>query len=285
MQVTEAVRRVSYSPWPGSTTVRRCIHRLGLGRFMQWLYTLVRCQGKIVKLKLNGVEGLFSARTPAELRCVEGSVLFDEREMLSAIQETLKPGDIFLDVGSNQGIFTIFGAKAVGPQGTVVACEPATSTFNRLQRNAEINQLDNVKLLKVALSDRRSMKKLLLDDPSGLGRTSHLSDAEGPSEDVRTVDYDSLIEEEGFPIPRVVKMDIEGHEYAALKGMERALSNPACVALFCEIHPYALPSGVSVSDVETLIESFGFECVSTRTRREELQVTAMKHATRSVIGQ
>jgi len=253
---------------------------------MKRLYSLMRGSGKILKLKLNGVEGLFSVQTPGELCFAEGSVLFNEREMLNAVQETLKPGDVFLDVGSNLGIFTIFGAKAVGPQGTVIACEPSTSAFNRLQNNTELNQLNNVKLLKLALSDTRSMKKLLVDDLNALGGTlMHLSGADGPSEDVRTVDYDSLIEDEGLPIPRVVKMDIEGHEYAALKGMERTLSNLVCGALFCEIHPYALPSGVSLRDVVTLIESFGFESVSTRLRGTEHQVTAFKHASRCVIGQ
>jgi FkbM family methyltransferase len=281
MRVTEAVARIFYRP-----LVRKCIHRLGLGRGMKRLYALVRGNGKILKLNLNGVEGLFSVQTPGELCFAEGSVLFNEREMLNAVQETLKPGDVFLDVGSNLGIFTIFGAKAVGPQGTVVACEPATSAFNRLQNNIDLNRLNNIKLLKLALSDTRSMKKLLIDDLNALGGTlAHLSDADGPSEDVRTAEYDSLVEDEGLPIPRVVKMDIEGHEYTALKGMERTLSNPVCGALFCEIHPYALPGGVSFRDVVTLIESFGFDCVSTRMRGTEHQVTAMKHATRCVIGQ
>ena len=285
IRASEAVTRIAHSPW-----VRRCVHRLGLTRSMQSLYALVRGNGKILKFKLNSVEGLFSAETPLELRIVEGALLY-EREMLTAIQETMKPGDVFLDVGSNLGIFTIFGAKAVGPQGTVVACEPGTSAFNRLQKNAELNQLNNVKLLKLALTDTRSMKKLSLGDPGDFGEMAHLSEADGPTEDVRAVDYDSLavdydslVEDEGLPVPRVVKMDIEGHEYAALKGMARTLSNPECIALFCEIHPYALPRGVSPNDVVTLIESFDFESVSTRTRGPERQVTAMKHATRSVIG-
>ena len=102
---------------------------------------------------------------------------------------------------------------------------------------------------------------------------------------MRTVDYYSLVEVEGLPIPRVVKMDVGGHEYAAMKGMIRTLSNPACIALFCEIHSYALPGGVSLRDVVTLIESLGFESVSTRTRGRKHKLTAMKSATRSVTGQ
>jgi len=252
---------------------------------MQRLYALARANGKVLKLNLDGVEALFSAQTPDELRCVEGAALLNEREMLTAIQKTLKPGDVFLDVGSSLGIFTVFGAKAVGPQGTVVACEPGTSSYSRLQMNIELNRLNNVTRLKLALSDRRSVRKLLLGESSSLSHLTDLPNVDGSSENVQTADYDSLVEEEGLPIPRVVKMDIEGHEYAALKGMERTLSSPLCVALFCEIHPYALPVGVSVGEVTALIESFGFDCVSTRARVGEYHVTAMKHTATSVIGQ
>jgi FkbM family methyltransferase len=280
MRAKEVLLRISHSAW-----ARGCIHRLGLNNFAQRLYALLRGDGKTLRLKVNGVVAVFSAETPVELRCVEGSVL-SESELLNAIQETLKPGDVFLDVGSNLGIFTVFGAKAVGPQGAVIACEPGTRTFHRLQKNMELNQLHNVTYLRLALSDTRAVKKLVVDDPDSFGLMAHLSDVGGPSaEDVQTVDYDSLAEDEGLPIPHVVKMDIEGHEYGALKRMKRTLSNPVCTALFCEIRSYALPHGVSLKDVVTLIESFGFECLSMRMRGREHQVTATKHCTRSIIGQ
>jgi FkbM family methyltransferase len=250
---------------------------------MQRLYALVWGNAGALKLKLNNVEALFSAQTPFELRCVEGT-WFSEREMLNAVQGRLNAGDTFLDVGSNLGIFTIFAAKAVGPHGTVVACEPETNAHNRLQKNIEINQLNNVRLLKLALSDRRSMMKLALGDPGAVSQSAHLSDADGPCEVVRAADYDSLTADEGIPIPQVVKMDIEGHEYATLKGMRGALSSPSCVALFCEVHPSALPSGISVADVVKLIESFGFESISTKKRGAQFQVTALKRVTRGAVA-
>ena len=270
MQIAETIRRISYSP-----SICACIGRLGLRGFMQRLYALISGNAGTAKLSLNNVEALFSAQTPFELRCVEGT-WFSEREVLSAVQKRLNPGDTFLDVGSNLGIFTVFAAKAVGPQGTVVACEPETNAHNRLRKNIEINQLHNVRPLKLALSDRCSIKKLLLGDAGTVVQSAHLSDAEGPFEVVQTADYDSLIANEGFPTPHVVKMDIEGHEYVAMRGMRGALSSPSCVALFCEVHPSALPSGISAADVVKLIESFGFEPISTRKRGAEFQVTALK---------
>jgi len=279
MQIPEFIARISYSRW-----VRESTRRLRLGRVMQRAYALARGNRHTLRLDLNGVEGLFSAETSAELRVVERSVLLSEHVILKTVQEALKPGDVFLDVGSNLGIFTIFGAKKVGPQGTVIACEPGADAFQRLEKNTRLNQLRNVRLMRVALSDTCSVKRLVVGDAAGFGHTAHLSDADGPFEEVQTVDYDSLVAHGGFPVPRVVKMDIEGHEYAALKGMQRTLSDPTCVALFCEVHPYALPSGVSVGDAVDLIRSFGFECAS-RMRDAEQQVTAMKHAVGNVIGQ
>jgi FkbM family methyltransferase len=260
MRITEAMIRLTYSG-----RIRRGVRKLGLGRSMQLLYSRVRARAGVVKLSLNSVEAWFSARTPIELRCTEAG-FFCERETLSRIQERLKPGDVFLDVGSNLGIFTVFGARVVGPQGTVISCEPGTEAFNQLQTNIELNELTNVRPLKLALGDRHSTMRLALGNAESLCGMAHLSDEDGPAEEVQTVSYDSLVAQQGLPIPRVVKIDIEGHEYAALKGMERTLSDPACVAIFCEIHPYALPRGVSLQDVTSFIESLGFELVSSRWR-------------------
>jgi FkbM family methyltransferase len=270
MQIAGTIRRISYSP-----RVCAWIGRLGLRGFMRKVYVLVWGGSGVRKLRLNNVEATFSAQTAAELRCVEGA-WFSEREILDAMQERLNAGDTFLDVGSNLGIFTIFAAKAVGPQGIVIACEPETNAHRRLQKNIEINQLHNVKLVKLALSDKRSIKKLSLGESDAASQSAHLSDADGPSESVQTADYDSLVADEGLPIPRVVKMDIEGHEYLALQGLRGTLSNPSCVGLFCEVHPSALPGGISTGDILKLIKSFGFESIFTTKRGEQFQVTAMK---------
>jgi FkbM family methyltransferase len=280
MSITEAITRLTYSG-----PIRRGIRRLGLGRSMQTLYSRVRARAGIVKLSLNSVEALFSARTPIELRCTEAS-FFCERETLSRILERLKPGDVFLDVGSNLGIFTVFGARAVGRQGTVISCEPGTEAFKQLQTNIELNEFTNVKPLKLALSDKHSTMRLVLGESATLCGMAHLSEEDEPAEEVPTVSYDSLVAQRGLPIPGVVKIDIEGHEYSAMKGMRKTLADPACFAIFCEIHPYALPSGLSVQDVTSLIESFGFELVSRRVRGVEYQVTevaATKCATKSPV--
>ena len=140
VQIAEVMKRISYSPW-----IAGCIRRLGLRKIMQRTYANLRGNPGVIRLSLNGVEAIFSARTPHELRCVEGT-WFPEKEMLSGVLSRLRTGDVFLDVGSNLGLFTVFAAKAVGPGGTVVAFEPETVAHNRLTGNIRLNDLRNVKL-------------------------------------------------------------------------------------------------------------------------------------------
>src|SRR5690242_21315762 len=111
MQIPEGIRRFTYSPVIGA-----CIKRLGLRKVMQSAYAGLRGNPGVVRLSLQGVEAIFASSTPQELRCVEGTWC-TEKEMLGRVLSSVRAGDIFLDVGSNLGLFSIFAAKAVGLAG------------------------------------------------------------------------------------------------------------------------------------------------------------------------
>jgi FkbM family methyltransferase len=279
MEIAETMKRISYSPLIGA-----CIRLFGLRKVMQWIYAKVRRNPGVVKFSLHGVEAIFSARTPVELRCVEGT-WFSETEMLTGVLSGLRAGDAFLDVGSNLGVFTVFAAKVVGPGGRVVAFEPETTAHSRLIENIGLNNLHNVRALKQALSDTRATRRLVLGDAGAVSQSAHIADDIGPSEAVETADYDWLVANQSLPIPRLVKMDIEGHEFEALKGMGATLSNPACAALFCEIHPLSLPKDVSPEQVVELIRSFGFDSIQTKKRSGQLHSVATRQIANRTSGE
>jgi len=270
MQLSETVRRFTYSSFAGA-----CIRGLGLRKVMQSAYAGLLGNPDAVRLSLRGAEAMFASCTPHELRCVE-STWYSEREMLGGVLSRLRDGDVFLDVGSNLGMFSIFAAKVVGPGGVVIAFEPETLAHCRLVKNIGLNGLGNIKHFKMALSDGRAMKRLVLGDPEALSQSAHVADEEGPSEVVESVDYDWLAVNYSLPVPRVVKMDIEGYEFAALRGMRVALSNPLCTALFCEVHPLGLPDGIGIDDVIRLANTYGFDFVQSQKRGEQVHVVATK---------
>jgi methyltransferase FkbM-like protein len=80
----------------------------------------------------------------------------------------------------------------------------------------------------------------------------------------------------GLPIPRAVKIDVEGHEYAVLQGLHDTLSQPACELVCCEVHPKLLPSGRSLETVSGLLESLGFAHRETHRRYDVFHVVAWK---------
>jgi FkbM family methyltransferase len=270
MQITETMKRLSYSPLIGN-----CIRRLGLRRAMQRAYATFRGNPASVALSLHDLTAVFSARTPHELRCVEGA-WFSEKAMLAKVLSSIHPGDVFLDVGSNLGLFTIFAGKQIGPDGVVLAFEPETNAHERLLENIRVNGLSNVRPHKTALSQQTGIRHLALGDPEAVSQSAHLCDDGSGGEVVESTDFDSFVGKMNLPLPQVVKMDIEGHEYAALQGMREALSSPHCRSLFCEVHPRALPSGVAVRDVAGLIRSFGFQVLSIDERFEQIHLVATK---------
>jgi len=69
------------------------------------------------------------------------------------LNDFLRPGDVFVDVGANIGLFTLIAAICVGPKGRVFAFEPTTATFGRLVDNVRLNDFQNVTSVKLALSD------------------------------------------------------------------------------------------------------------------------------------
>jgi len=69
---------------------------------------------------------------------------------LSKVIDGLKPGDVFVDAGTNCGIFTTFAANRVGARGHVVAIEPIPEMVRRLRLNIATNGFGNVSIFESA---------------------------------------------------------------------------------------------------------------------------------------
>jgi FkbM family methyltransferase len=89
----------------------------------------------------------------SELSCLIYYRNFEATER-AFVNDFLRPGDVFVDVGSNIGLFTLIAASCVGLRGKVVAFEPTEVTYARLVDNVRLNGFSNVDCVKSALSDR-----------------------------------------------------------------------------------------------------------------------------------
>jgi FkbM family methyltransferase len=233
--------------------------------------------GGILRANIRGIDVQFHAPTPAEVRRVEGD-LVEEQDFLQVLISTLGPGDVFFDVGGSIGQFTIPVSKVVGEEGQVIAFEPEAQVYRRLQDHLQLNKLSNVRVFRQALGDQPAAGRLFVGGGACPSLLVHEGDSEQQlaTEEVDIVQGDWLVRTEGLPIPRAVKIDVEGYEYAVLRGLQQTLAQPACKLLCCEIHPSFLPTEVDATVIVEFVKSLGFIYVDISPRRTQFHMIAHK---------
>jgi FkbM family methyltransferase len=216
------------------------------------------------------------ARTPATLGELAFQVDWDDRiardvclmgvyepQETALLRALLRHGMTCVDVGANWGYFTLLAAHLTGVQGTVVALEPDPRLFPTLRRNVEANGLEQVEVLQLAASDASGSCWLEGHDRrSGNLGTSHLVHAvrDGVSSfRVETSTIDALLDERNVRTVDLLKMDIEGAEALALRGMRDGLAARRYTRLLLELHPTMLGvHGSSVVEIVAMLLDAGY---------------------------
>ncbi|ACK67227.1 methyltransferase FkbM family [Rippkaea orientalis PCC 8801] len=160
---------------------------------------------------------------------------FWEPTVQLALRDLCRPGDIVFDVGANFGGLTTVMSRMVGPRGVVCAFEASPRIVDKCQRNLVLSGCNNVQLFHAAV-----YYKSYSTVPIYLG--SHLNDSiytnseqENAAYQVSTIALDDFVEHTGL-VPNFVKMDIEGAEFDAIKGMTKTI-NSAKPHLILETQP------------------------------------------------
>jgi FkbM family methyltransferase len=158
-----------------------------------------------------------------------------EPDVQEFIAEALSPGQVFYDIGANVGFFTLIGARNVGPEGRVYAFEPVGEVAAALRHNVEINSLNHVEVLEMAISAESGVATLALGSSTQDGRL--VSGAEGQAGviEVQVGSLDSLVDEGRVRPADFVKIDAEGAEFDVLRGMRRLLVEHTPTVV-CEVH-------------------------------------------------
>ena len=241
------------------------IRRLPVGRF------------RIMNLLAKGINWpVFAAPAMAENRGCE--LVFDLRDSIARelyftgsyepqetllVKATLCEGMTFLDVGAHLGYFTALAAYIVGNRGRVISLEPDPRMFAKLKWIADRNQLSQVTPIQVAAAENEGILKLEgFDESAGNYGLSKLADGNADGQcifDVRAASIDRILDDLGVYQVDLVKMDIEGAEQLAIRGMSKGLSAHRYRNIIIELHPQTLQQrGVQVEDVLVLLERSGY---------------------------
>jgi len=191
--------------------------------------------------------------------------IYEPQETL-IIQKILRSGDTFVDVGANWGYHAMLAAQLVGDTGRVVCLEPDPFIAGLLQQNLSRNQFSQVSLHALAASAEPGHIPWNTFDAAGgnwgTGQMLTPSAARDSGQTkVPTVVLDDLLNDLGIDHVDLLKMDIEGGEVFALRGMERGLKSGVYRRILLELHPAIIRShGAAAESLIQGILSAGYDC-------------------------
>lgn len=140
-----------------------------------------------------------------------------EPHMQCLIARTVKKDTVFYDIGANVGFYSLLASTLIFP-GKVFAFEPLPENVRYLERHLTLNDIRNVEILELAISDQVGTSNFQEEVTRAMGRLQ----AEGNTR-VLTTTLDSLLQAQLIDPPHYIKMDIEGTELMALRGASECI--------------------------------------------------------------
>jgi len=150
---------------------------------------------------------------------------WSERQFLN---NYLKSGDVFVDIGANIGLFTLIASHSVGNKGKIYSFEPCLKTFQRLIQNTQLNRIKNTQCIRLALSDHRGQTQMNVSLDGYNAWNSIGQPTAGRFFTTETVDvttWDDFVHEHHLAgRVTMMKIDVEGWESRVLSGGIETLS-------------------------------------------------------------
>jgi FkbM family methyltransferase len=269
------------------TKVAYGIRGIGLGRLCEAVRRYASRRAPAEPIQIDDFRG--SAKFLCYLRDHMGGQIFFRGSysgnQLSVLERHLKRDSIFVDVGANQGEFSIAAAR-IATNGKVIAFEPVSEYRNRLEENSKLNGFDNIVIVPVALADAEA--KVPIYDADGAfsdgtrndGVTSlyESKNLNRVREYVTVRRMDDVLQELQIDRVDIVKLDIEGGEWSALKGALETLKRYRPVLIFEVGSETCRAAGYEASRFVQWIEELGYrlEYIDDTGRTRPIDVTQLQ---------
>jgi FkbM family methyltransferase len=176
--------------------------------------------------------------------------LFDYEDSMFLLHH-LKQNDLFIDIGANVGHYTLLAAGICNAE--VISFEPIPSTFSKLEKNLELNNLSQkVTIYNIGIGEEDSILNFTKhNDVMNSVALNHETDV--IKVEVKKLD-DILIDN----IPTFLKIDVEGYEYFVLKGAVNLLRSEKLKYIIIELNYSTLKFGHTNQEIYEFLLSFNF---------------------------
>lgn len=184
---------------------------------------------------------------------------------LSDLIKNISNDSTFIDIGANQGLFSILAGKNENIK-EIIAFEPAFKTAELLRSNLECNQILNCTVIEKGISNKTGSLQLnTTEGHSGRSTFRELKAGDNTrNESVETINHeeiDKLIREN---TNYIIKIDVEGHEEIVIDELIKCSFFKNVSLIFCEIDT----AWVDVETIKKKLFSSGFSKIKKIGRGE-----------------
>ncbi|MCZ6671556.1 MAG: FkbM family methyltransferase, partial [Verrucomicrobia bacterium] len=194
-----------------------------------------------------------------------GNALFTTKEyepyMIKTFQKNLSEGESFIDIGANEGFFSIYASKLVGPRGKIFAIEPQERLHQIIQKNAELNQLSSFSLIKKAVSDSKGTTEIILGPDTNTGSSGFIPPVKyySPRQSVETDTLLNIVNQTGMDTIDFAKVDVEGFEHEVILGSKELFRDKRITRIALELHGRYLESrGLNGQEIVDFLKECGY---------------------------
>lgn len=184
---------------------------------------------------------------------------------LKILDNLLQPEMTFVDIGANQGEFTVFAAKRL-TKGQVISFEPVSTVFKKLELNIKANNFKNVKLIQKGLGSQKGFFTVYSSGEEskdgtlneGLYTIHSTIKRNEVYETIEIICFDDFIEEQNINKIDVMKIDIEGAELEALKGAKKTIESSKPIIIMEVNEETSRAAGYSAKELIDYLGNMGY---------------------------
>ena len=168
-----------------------------------------------------------------------------EPETIAWIEKFIKDREIFIDVGANVGIYSLYVASL--HRNSFVCCfEPFLANYLRLEENISLNLLPNIKAFNAGLGNQTRMVNFYspkIEPGSSGGQVGTTVDEHGKKfnylsmQQIPVYRFDDFMYLFKLPPPNHIKIDVDGQEEQVIAGMATTLQNYLVKSVLVEVNP------------------------------------------------
>jgi len=202
--------------------------------------------------------------------------------VVDAMRRVLRPGDVFIDVGSNIGYLSAVAADLVGPAGQVHAFEPVPAYAEKLRRFAALNPEYPIEVNACAAGEVAGVCDIFVTRETG---QSTIVPSYKPANEivsvirVPVVRLDSYLADHRIERVALIKIDAEGFEYPILRGLRMYLDcGNHRPAIICEIAPRAYQLlGRDIGELRQFMAGYGYAARDIADGTTPVDLAAVQH--------